>query len=217
MPDPTNITATADSSGNVTIQIGGEVRTFALQPNGSYQGAPGDTGVLTLTNGAYQIREADGTIEDFGTDGRLSYVQDSNGNRISAVYNGSQLTQLVDSFGETTTFTYNGQGLVTQITDPVGETTTFRYDAAGQHLLSITDPSGTESFTYVAGQGAQSENAVQSITFPDGTHEYFTYDSRGRLMETTEDGGADPRELHIRRSRRHHDDRCHGREHHRAL
>jgi RHS repeat-associated protein len=192
VPDPTNITATADSSGNVTIQIGGEVRDFTLESNGSYQGAPGDTGVLTLTNGAYQIREADGTIEAFGTDGRLSYVQDTNGNRTSAVYSGSQLTQLVDSDGETTTFTYNSQGLVTQITDPTGETTNFTYDAAGEHLLSITYPSGTESFTYVTGQGAQSENAVQSITFPGGTHEYFTYDSRGRLIETTADGGADP-------------------------
>ena len=191
VPDPTNITATTDSSGDVTVEIGGEVRDFTLESNGSYEAAPGDTGVLTLSNGAYQIREADGTIEAFGTNGKLSYVEDTNGNRTSAVYSGSELTKFVDSDGETTTFTYNGQGLVTQITDPASETTDFTYDSAGQHLLSIADPSGTETFTYVSAPDAQTTNAISSITFPDGSQELFTYDSRGRLIETTANGGAD--------------------------
>ena len=154
VPDPTDVMATTDSFGDVTIQIGGEVRVFTPQSNGSYLGAPGDQGVLTSNNGTYQLREADGTIEVFGTDGRLSYVQDSNGNRTSAVYSGSASSQeLVGSSGEATTFTYDSRGLVTQVTDPTGETTGYTYDATGQHLLSITDVSGTESFTYVSGTG----------------------------------------------------------------
>ena len=36
------------------------------------------------------------------------------------------------------------------------------------------------------------QNALTSITFPGGTHQYFTYDSEGRLAGTSNDGGAAP-------------------------
>src|SRR5262249_6553566 len=36
------------------------------------------------------------------------------------------------------------------------------------------------------------DHAPQSVSFADGTHEYFQYDSLGRVTKTTLDGGADP-------------------------
>src|SRR5437764_1179433 len=45
--------------------------------------------------------------------------------------------------------------------------------------------------TYVTGQGAPSENALASITFPDGTHQFFQYDAQGRLIKQSRDGGAE--------------------------
>jgi RHS repeat-associated protein len=190
-PDPTNIRAVTDSSGNVTIQYSGQVRSFFLQPDGSYQGVPGDAATLSNQSGAYVLRETDGTITAFNPDGTLNYTQDTNGNRITANYTSGQLTSFVDSTGDTVRFQYNPQGHISQVTDPVGRVTTYTYDNSGTHLLSVTDPSGTTSYTYVTGQGLPSENALASITFPDGTHLNFQYDAQGRLIGQSRDGGAE--------------------------
>src|SRR5262249_32229174 len=68
---------------------------------------------------------------------------------------------------------------------------TYTYDAAGEHLLSVTGPQGTTSYTYVTGQGIAREHALASIAFPGGTHQYFQYDAQGRLIEQSRDGNAE--------------------------
>lgn len=186
------ITAVTDPNGNVTVLTDGGVRNFTLLPAGTYQGAPGDFGTLTLNNGAYQIREADGTIESFNSNGSLNYIEDTDGNKTLYGYTGGELTSITDTAtGEVTSFTYNAQGLVGQITDLNGEITTLTYDAAG-HLLTTTTPAGTSSYTYVTSGTPQELNAVASITNPDGSQELFTYNSQGQLTEQSEKGGADP-------------------------
>ena len=52
----------------------------------------------------------------------------------------------------------------------------------------------TTSYTYNTTSGVlrPHPNALTSITFPGGTHQYFTYDSEGRLAGTSNDGGAQP-------------------------
>ena len=48
----------------------------------------GDNGVLTkLSGGGYQLTETNGSSTVFNANGTLNYVQDSNGNRITATYN----------------------------------------------------------------------------------------------------------------------------------
>ncbi len=190
IPDPTALKATADANGNVAIVVGSQSRPFFVQPNGTYRGASGDFGALTRENGAYRLKETDGSLIVFHTDGRLDYQQDRNGNRVTAGYTGSQLTSYTDNFGNVSTLRYNAQGRIDRITDAVGRETNFTYDAAGEHLLSIAKAQGTQQFAYVTGQGPQKEHAVASITHIDGTHTFFTYDSRGRLSKTTADGGA---------------------------
>jgi RHS repeat-associated protein len=188
--DPTINQAVADAAGNVTINLGGAVRVFTLQPDGSFQGEPGDTGTLTKNGAGYQLREASGAESVFGSNGKLVSMTDTNGNTLTAGYDGSgRLSSLTDSFGNTTTYSYNAQGLISQVTDAVGRISTFTYDT-GNHLLSITTPDGTESFTYITGSSAQQDNALASITYPDGTHTYFVYDALGRLILQYADGGA---------------------------
>ena len=60
---------------------------------------PGDFGVLSKVNGAFQLREATGEIIGFRADGLLDFLQDSNGNRITAAYTGTQLTSLTHANG----------------------------------------------------------------------------------------------------------------------
>ncbi len=183
-----DISATTDSQGNVTILEGGVAREFELQSNGTYQGAPSEYGVLSLVNGAYQLREQDGTLLAFNTDGTLHYEQDSAGNSITAGYNSAgQMISLTDSNGAFLSLSYNAQGRISQITDPANNATRYSYDASGEHLLSVTGPSGTVSYTYVTGQGAASEHALASITSTDGSHLYYAYDDQGRLVSMSSD------------------------------
>ena len=52
--DNWQISASADSQGNVTISDDGSLLYFAKNSDGSYTAAPGEYGTLTLASGAYQ-------------------------------------------------------------------------------------------------------------------------------------------------------------------
>jgi RHS repeat-associated protein len=188
-----DISAAVQSNGDVLIEDAGTPRLFTAQAGGGYLAQPGDHGVLTLVNGAYQLRETDGTVYAFLANGQLNYVQDANGNRITAGYTGAQLTSLTSSDGQALNLAYNGQGLLQTITDPNGKVAvTYSYDASGQHLLSVTTPEGTTQYTYVTGQGAAEENALASVVNPDGTQTHYTYDSQGRLTGSFNGTAASP-------------------------
>ena len=94
-----DITATTTSTGDVAIQFSGSDFYFFLQSNGSYQPEAGEQGeVLTLTSGSYRLLEPDGTVYQFNSNGTLNYVQDSNGNRITASYNTNGRLSPADGF-----------------------------------------------------------------------------------------------------------------------
>ena len=83
-----DIHAQVTDSGDVVLRgPGGVDRFFTKKKDGSYQNAPGDHGVLTLSSGAYRITEVDKSIWQFRSDGLLDFFQDTNGNKISLAYN----------------------------------------------------------------------------------------------------------------------------------
>ena len=59
-------------------------------------------------------------------------------------------------------------------------------------ILSITNSAGTTSMTYITGQGAAQQNALQSVTWPDSTQKNYGYDAQGRLTRSQKNGGAQP-------------------------
>ena len=85
--DNWQISASADSQGNVTIIDDGSL-LYSQELRRQLTRARRIRHV-TLTNGAYQYVETDGTMIAFNTDGSLDYEQDTNGNRITAGYNAS--------------------------------------------------------------------------------------------------------------------------------
>src|SRR5262249_23052276 len=150
-----------------------------------------DFGTLTLVGSVYQLREQSGMVTVFRPDGTLDYEQDPDGNRITAGYNTlGQLSSLTHSNGAALHLHYHPHGLIDQVTDPAGRVTNYAYDDSGEHLRTVTGPTGTITYTYVSGQGAASEHALASVTNPDGSEIDFTYDGQGRLASRSANGGA---------------------------
>lgn len=195
-------------------------RFFTRNKDGSYLASPGDYGKLTLANGVFKLVETDQTSWQFRADGNLDVVADPNGNRITLGYTSGLLTSLTHSNGRQLLLTYvSGPGstkLLSQLTDTMGpgsaddRVTTYQYDAAGEQLVRVTAPGNlVTQYAYtpetdrpftVLNSKAQAVNigtvadprshALTSIVHADGTHDFFSYDSQGRLIETHQDGGT---------------------------
>ena len=180
--------------GTVTISgPNGAERLFALSLSHVYTPElPGDHGTLTKnSDGTFLLTEADGTATLFNTAGGVAYSQDTNGNRITAGYTGMRLTSLTDSSGASLSIAYNAGGLIQSITSSDGRQVLYAYDAS-QHLIAVTSVDGrTTRYAYSSGSGAATSNALLSITSPAGTHEFFTYDSIGRLASLSRDSGLE--------------------------
>lgn len=182
-----------------------------------YLGIPGDYGVMTTAaDGSLTLTERDGTQYNFNPPAassaiqQLAYIQDTNGNQINLTYTNGLMTSAVDSHGNTLSYVYDSLGHITQATDPVGRVTTYGYDvlndkAHSTFLTSITTAAGTTSISWNEG-GAHGVGyfddscvatycepaiGINSITHPDGSHIYYTYDAVGRLTGSSRDGGAD--------------------------
>ncbi|HEY4233761.1 MAG TPA: RHS repeat-associated core domain-containing protein, partial [Lacipirellulaceae bacterium] len=185
---------TVDPDGSVDV-LGpdGSLRRFQPDSRGGYFDQPGDHGILAaLPGGGYTLTELDGQITAYNANGTLNYIQDSNGNRITASYTGGLLTKLTSSGGQFLSLAYNSAGLVSSITDSAVRTTTYHYDPSSQYLTSVVDFDGqTTSYTYDTSSNAATAHALLSVTHSDGTHDYFSYDATGKLIDAHHDGGTE--------------------------
>ena len=178
-----DLQATTEANGDVSIETVGTLRrSFTRQADGTYIGKAGDFASLTVAGGEYRLREQDGTVYVFGSNGKLSSVQDTNNNRISLEYSGDRLTRLVHSNTDSLTLSYNTLGRISQITNSTGQVTTYKYDTSGEHLLSVTTPQGTTTYTYDTSRTKARQHSLLSIASPEGTQLNFEYDNRGRLI-----------------------------------
>ncbi len=187
-----DVSARGQANGDVILSDDGAIDYYALNANGSYDGGAGNTSVLTLANGAYTLTLANGTVYQFNPGGAFAYVQDANGNRISAGYNiAGQMISLTDSNGEYFDLTYNSAGLLATLSDSAGQTVTYGYDPTNQFLTSCTTEYGTTNYSYVTGQTPQQDNALSEIAFANNSHLYFSFDTQGRLIDEHADNGAE--------------------------
>ncbi len=193
-PWTTSLVTAAD--GSVTILgAGGSERRF--QPDSRYIGTyfsdAGDYSQLKPdAGGTFTLREQSGLVTAFRADGKLDYLQDTNGNRITAGYAADRLITLTHSAGQSLALGYNGVGRIVSITSSDGHQATYSYDVSNQHLLSVQGADGlVTSYTYQSGSGAATEHALTSVGFPDGTHQFFNYDAQGRLANISRDANAD--------------------------
>ncbi len=183
------LTAATDAAGNVTLQNAGAARFFR-KSGSTFVPTAGDYATLTLTGGAYRLRETDGSVFQFRPDGKLDSVEDANGNRVTATYTGGRLTQLAHSSGAAFALAYNAFGRLATLTDQAGRVTSYAYDGTGQYLLSVTGPRGTTAYTYETAGTLPQRHALRTITDPTGASVAFTYDAAGRLVRQAQTNGT---------------------------
>ncbi len=188
------------TDGTVTVTMpGGVERVFQPDSRGfDYFSQPGDYGVLAHNGSGYTLRESNGQIEFFNGDGTLGYIQDINGNRITAGYDPSgQLTSLT-SYSATSlivpvsslNIAYSS-GLIQSVTSSDGRTVNYTYDTQDR-LIQVQNYDGTlTQYGYDTSGHAAAADALTTIEFPDGTHQFFSYDAEGRLAGSWQDGDVD--------------------------
>ncbi|MEZ0107621.1 RHS repeat-associated protein [Catenulispora sp. EB89] len=115
-----------------------------------------------------------------------SDMTDPNGGVWTDIYANNVLTQSIDPFGNSVSYSYDKSLNQIGITDRLGNTTSMTYDSAG-NMLTRTAPaplSYAESWTYDA--------AANVTAHTDGNNHKtsYTYDSLGRLTTTTDPNGG---------------------------
>ena len=171
----------------------GTHRIFTENPDQSWQAYPGDPGILqSAGGGTFTLLEKTGILSRFDSSGRLISIQEPNGNQLILTYNNAELTTIRHSSGRQFTFGYNSFGRIATLTDSAGRVVQYNYDATGQHLLSVVLPGNvTTSYSYLSAPHTAADNALQTMTLPDGTHQYYAYDNLGRLNGSSQDGGLE--------------------------
>ena len=179
-------------SSEVLIRTPGGTRRFSEETEGRFIGTFSDPGQLSLQGNLFVLRETSGAVGQFdATTGRLLELEDRNGNRVTLSYTSGNLTRLIHSNGDQFTLSYSAQGRLDQLQDQTGRITTFEYDGAGEHLLRVTGPNGATTYTYDTTDGSPQEHALTSVTRPDATQVFYTYDAQGRLAKSLRDGDVE--------------------------
>ena len=130
---------------------------LSLQTDGTYRSerTPLLAGWVGLRNqdGTGTLRDKQGTVRTFNSQGFLTAITDRTGNTVTIVRNGAQIQQILEPGGRALTFQYSGGG-ISQITDPLGRTVTYTYEGVPvpyvfPRLRSVTNPAGgTTTYTY---------------------------------------------------------------------
>lgn len=191
--DSWQATLSVNPDDTIIIHGSGTERRFERDQRGGYFAGPGDFATLSGTpSNGFAVHERSGAITAFRPDGLLKYIQDTNGNRVTATYdNENYLVQLTHSAGQWLQFAYNAAGLITSITDSEGRTSHFSYDTSNQYLTSATAFDGRViGYEYDTTNGLATSHALRSILEPDNTHDDFGYDVEGRVISIAGEGGA---------------------------
>lgn len=160
---PTSITEAANTSLQRTTNI-----TYSTQ----FRLPSVITEPVTLSDGTQSTKTSNYTYDQYGNLTNLS---------ISAPNN--------DGTGNSTTknwqFTYNNLHQLTQITNPKGYTENYTYSSGGQ-VASVTNALNQ----VITLSNFNNYGSAQTISLPDSTTLYLTYDARGKVLTRSYQGST---------------------------
>jgi len=139
-----------------------------------------DSSLIFHING-YSRQTRYGKVYFFDNSGRLSAIQDRNGNVTTLAYTEDNLTSITDSTGRTISIGVNG-GKIESITDFAGKTWSLSYHTPSGLLASVTDPLG-KSWHYEY----DLHHRMTKKTDPSGNVVSYAYQVvDGKLASTTD-------------------------------
>jgi len=179
-----HIVETADGLVKV-FNLDGSGSFFHPNGDGSYDSPKGDFRTLTKNpDGTFELREKFGTLFSFDAGGKLTSIEDRNGNSLTMNYNaGGLLETIIDASEQTTTFTYDTNNRVVSITDPAERAVFYNYDSAG-NLTSVKNI-GEFTTNYVY----DDEHNLTTVTDPAGRRTFYTSDVDDRLETISDEEG----------------------------
>ena len=189
---PYEIALTHPDAGTVIVMAAGGGGHYFTNAGGGWQASPGDyTTLESQADGGFVVRGKDGAAQRFNATGQLVSVEEPNGNRITLTYTTGRLTRIEHSNGQALTLDYYPSGRISRLTDDAGRVTQYEYDASSEHLLRVVAPGNRSTqYAYITATGSAADHALTSITNPDGVHQFFTYDSRGRVASRALDNNV---------------------------
>ncbi|PKO22248.1 MAG: hypothetical protein CVU38_10440, partial [Chloroflexi bacterium HGW-Chloroflexi-1] len=187
-----------DSGQQPTLAVSGtvEVRRGDISPFGFNWLSSYDT-LLVNRSSTVTIILGDGQylsyVESFDAAGRLTRLQDPNGNAQTLTYEPTgaalpagawglttRLAGISDPSGRSWTLSYGADGYVNRVTDPLGRAYTLAHDAVG-NLTAVTDPLGrTTTYRY------DENHLLIGYTYPAGNSTALAYDAERRLIGHTD-------------------------------
>lgn len=146
---------------------------FTLDFDGSYYAA-GDYSLSETADGYVLYNSKAGKMWNFNVAGKLTSIEETDGNTINCTYSGGKLTEISGDAGSFT-LSYSGDH-VTKVTDSTGRSIDLTYD--GDNLVSVRNPDADSlRFSYDAnGYLASVEN------FEGQVYVENTYDESGHVI-----------------------------------
>ncbi|MEK6578656.1 MAG: DUF6531 domain-containing protein, partial [Bdellovibrionota bacterium] len=127
---------------------------------------------ITKIQGGYQRAFDNGKIERFDDSGRLSKLQDKNGNWIELKYSrDGHLEHLEDNFNRKMNFSFNGQGLVAKVSGENGKSAEYEYNALSELARSKDSEGNVYTFKY----DSEKHHNMTEIGYKDKTTMVMTY------------------------------------------
>jgi RHS repeat-associated protein len=160
--------------------------------NGTFVGASGDNSMLIRDkNGTFALIDKEGLTYFFRPDLLLDFIAGPKGDSLKAIYNSkNQLVEIKHSTGQTFYFSYNSYDRISKVVDPTGRETSYEYSNDGDYLVKVIG-SGGRTISYAYGEDIGNDHRLLNITYSDGTHKFYEYDSQGRIASQEGDEGAD--------------------------
>ena len=159
---------------------------FESNGDGSYEAPKGDFRTLTKNaDGTFQLKGKFGDLFNFNAAGKLTNIEDRNGNVIALNYDVIGLLETItDASGQTTTFSYDVNNRISAITDSAGRTVSYGYDTAG-NLISVTNFGG-----YLTTYAYDTDHNLTTVTDPAGRQTFYTINADDQ-METVSGAGGE--------------------------
>ncbi|HEV7781510.1 MAG TPA: RHS repeat-associated core domain-containing protein [Chitinophagaceae bacterium] len=203
-----NIRYSHDTTPGARLILWGDGREdkYDSMPGGGYDPPRGFfSRLIQHQPGQYVLIDLDSTKYFFNNPvhKRVTKMEEPNGNAINFTYTDTLLTSMINTAGQSITFTYNPQGRLATVVDAIAipaRTFTYTYDAVG-NLKEVKDPlNGKYQYTYLVNGPMKSladknNNKVDIIYFPDlsiselvGCNKRisFSYDSASKTTAVTD-------------------------------